>query len=342
MEAAYSPTFRERLLRDWYLSRGTVLTTLLLPLSWLFRLIVSIRRAAYRRGLFDTRRLPVPVIVVGNLTVGGTGKTPLVAWLADELRARKLRPGIVARGYGGANTVPRAVTPDDDPRVVGDEPILLAQKGIPVWVGHDRVATARALLEAEPRVSLIISDDGLQHYRLARDMEILVVDGTRGFGNGRMLPAGPMREPHDRVTAVDAIVVNNAVAERMPFTTRPPMYMMHLSGEEFVSLAEPARTASADAFAGKRVQAIAGIGNPGRFFDSLRKLGLDPVCHVFPDHHAYAREDVEYRDADIIVMTDKDAIKCRGFADPRMWRLPVAASVGPGLVEGILEKVHGH
>jgi tetraacyldisaccharide 4'-kinase len=176
---------------------------------------------------------------------------------------------------------------------------------------------------------VILSDDGLQHYQLERAFEIVVVDGVRGFGNSRMLPSGPLREPAKRVASVDAIVVNGTGQERMPFTTRPPMYMMHLSGEQFVSLAEPERTATADAFAGKRVQAIAGIGNPGRFFETLRKLGLDPVCHVFPDHHAYAREDIAYRDADIIVMTDKDAIKCRAFADPRMWRLPVAASVGP-------------
>ena len=342
MPSAYSPTFRERLVRDWYLSRVTFLTLLLLPLSWLFRAIVAVRRAMYRSGLLDARRLPVPVIVIGNLTVGGTGKTPLVGWLAAELRNQRLRPGIVARGHGGANVTPRAVMPDDDPHVVGDEPILLARAGIPVWIGHDRVATARALLAAEPGTNVILSDDGLQHYRLGRDVEILVVDGTRGFGNGRMLPAGPMREPHDRVTGVDAIVVNNSDAERMPFRTRPPMFMMHMTGERFVNLADPERTAGASDFAGKRVQAIAGIGNPGRFFDMLHRLGLDPVCHVFPDHHAYRRDDLEYRDAEVIVMTDKDAVKCRAFADSRMWRLPVAVELAPGLVEQVMEAVHGH
>jgi tetraacyldisaccharide 4'-kinase len=339
---AHAATFRERLLHDWYLSRATPLTASLVPLSWLFRMLVGARRLCYRKGILAAHRLRVPVVVIGNVVVGGTGKTPLVAWLADALREQRLRPGIVARGYGGSNALPRAVRRDDDPLVVGDEALLLAQREDPVWVGHDRVATAEALLAAEPRVNVILSDDGLQHYRLGRDAEIVVVDGARGFGNGRLLPAGPLREPPERVTRADAIVVNDSTATRVPFTTRPPMFMMELTANAFVRLVDPACTATVETFAGRRVEAIAGIGNPSRFFDALRRMGLDPLCHAFPDHHVYTPEDVALPRAEVIVMTDKDAIKCQTFADARMWRLPVSALVGPGLVEHIMEKVHGH
>jgi tetraacyldisaccharide 4'-kinase len=337
-----APTFRERLQRDWYLSRPTFHTNLLLPLSRLFRAVAAARRRLYRVGILSQHTFAVPVVVVGNIAAGGTGKTPLVQWLARELSANRFRPGLVARGYGGTNRMPRAVGLDDDPTVVGDESLLLAQSGFPVWIGHDRAAVVRELLAAEPRVNVIVSDDGLQHYRLGRVAEIVVVDGVRGFGNGRMLPAGPLREPRERVTSVDAIVINGSESTRMPFVTRPPMYVMALTGERFVQLTDASRAAHASAFAGKRVAAVAGIGNPSRFFSALRKLGLDPVCHAFPDHHAFSREDLRLPDADIIVMTDKDAIKCKAFADARMWRLPVTATLGAGLVERVLEKLHGH
>ncbi|MEO7762376.1 MAG: tetraacyldisaccharide 4'-kinase [Casimicrobiaceae bacterium] len=338
---AFAPTFRERLQRDWYLSHSTLLTNLLWPLSWLYRATVALRRTLYTNGVFARRTLPVPVVVVGNIATGGTGKTPLVVWLAQALREHRMRPGIVARGYGGSNRAPRAVVSGDDPHVVGDESLLLAQAGCPVWIGHDRAAAASALLDAEPRTTVIISDDGLQHYRLARTLEIVVVDGVRGFGNARMLPAGPLREPRGRVTSVDAIVVNGLEHTRIPFITRPPMFTMMLDGDRFVRLVDPSQTAGAEAFIGKRVEAIAGIGHPARFFDGLRTLGLDPICHVFPDHHAYTAEDLALPEAEVIVMTDKDAIKCRTFADPRMWRLPVTATVAPGLVERLLETIHG-
>jgi tetraacyldisaccharide 4'-kinase len=337
-----APTFRERLQRDWYLSHSTLLTNLLLPLSWLFRAVVALRRTLYRAGVVARRTLPVPVVVVGNIATGGTGKTPLVAWLARELSGNKMRPGIVARGYGGSNRTPRRVEAGDDPKIVGDESLLLAKGEFPVWIGHDRAAAAGALLAAEPRVNVIVSDDGLQHYRLGRIAEIVVVDGVRGFGNGRMLPAGPLREPPERVTSVDAIVVNGNEHTRMPFITRPPMFTMYLAGDHFVRLIDPSRTAEASDFIGKRIEAVAGIGNPSRFFDALHRLGLDPVCHVFPDHHAFAPEDLVLPDAEVILMTDKDAIKCQAFADPRMWRLPVTAMVAPGLIERIMEKLHGH
>jgi tetraacyldisaccharide 4'-kinase len=336
------PSFRERLVRDWYLPRLTLLTAALSPLSWLFRGIAGARRALYRSGLLRPALLPVPVIVVGNITAGGTGKTPLAAWLVRALRARGMHPGIVSRGHDGANTTPRAVCDGDDPRATGDEPLLLARTGSPVWIGRDRVAAARGLLGSHPEVDVIVSDDGLQHYRLPRAVEIVVVDGQRGFGNGALLPAGPLREPLARANTVDAIVVNGAALNPVPMLAiGVPTFAMRLSGERFRSLVEAERSVGAEAFGGQRMYAIAGIGNPERFFGSLRALGLDPICRAFPDHHAYTAQELAFPDADAILMTDKDAIKCQALADARMWTLPVEAIVAPGLIERILEKMHG-
>lgn len=337
-----APSFRARLVRAWYRPRLTLLTAALVPLSWLFRGIAGARRGLFRNGLLRTASLPVPVVVVGNITVGGTGKTPLVAWLVRGLRERGLHPGIVSRGHGGADATPRAVQAGDDPRDTGDEPLLLARTGAPVWIGRDRVAAARGLLGRNPGIDVIISDDGLQHYRLPRAVEILVVDGQRGFGNRALLPAGPLREPLARANRVDAIVVNGAQSNAASMiATDVPVFAMQLTGERFVSLVDATRSAGAEAFRGQRVHAIAGIGNPERFFGSLRLLGLDPVCHAFADHYVYGEKDLAWPDADVILMTDKDAIKCQALADARMWTLPVEAAVGPGLIERILEKMHG-
>lgn len=337
-----APSFRERLVHDWYRPRPTLLSMLLAPLSWLFGLIAAVRRGLYRHGILRAAALPVPVIVVGNITVGGTGKTPLVIWLARALMARGLHPGILSRGHGGANAAPRAVQASAAPQEVGDEPLLLAQAGAPVWIGRDRVAAARGLLAANPETDVLLADDGLQHYRLPRSIEILVVDGERGFGNAALLPAGPLREPVGRAASVDFIVVNGAPsAAAAPNGMAVPTFTMRLAGERFVSLLDAARTAGADAFRGRRVHAIAGIGNPGRFFASLRALGLDPVCHAFADHYAYSARDLALPEADAILMTDKDAIKCRALADARMWTLPVEAAIAPGLIERLLEKMHG-
>ncbi|MEO8134335.1 MAG: tetraacyldisaccharide 4'-kinase [Betaproteobacteria bacterium] len=337
---ASAPTFRERLVRDWYLPRLTLLTALLLPLSWLFRGIAAMRRRLYRMHLLRSATLPVPVIIIGNITAGGTGKTPLVAWLAGRLVRAGRRPGIVSRGHGGSNEVPRAVRAGDDALAVGDEPLLLARTGVPVWIGANRVAAARRLLAAHPDLDVVISDDGLQHYRLARAVEIVVVDGARGFGNGRLLPAGPLREPVARSAAADAIVINGP-SSAPSATADVPRFALRLAGETFRRLIDPAQTARAGDFAGKRIHAIAGIGNPERFFASLRALGLNPACHAFPDHHAYRAADLAFPDADYILMTDKDAIKCTTLADSRMWTLPVTAEVDDGLIERILEKLNG-
>ena len=337
-----APSFRERLLRHWYMPRRTSLTTALAPAEWLFRGLVALRRLAYRAGIPRATRLPVPVIVVGNITVGGTGKTPLVAWLVAALATQGFTPGIVARGYGSDVATPRPVDPAGDAEANGDEPLLLSQSGTPVWIGSDRVAAARGLLMKNPGVDVIVSDDGLQHYALDRDFEIVVVDCARGLGNGALLPAGPLREPASRMNTVDAIVINGEASRIPPAAAGGvPAYSMMLRGARFESLVDPGRYATSASFSAARVHAIAGIGNPQRFFDALRALGLDPVRHPFPDHHRFVAGDLALPDADFIVMTTKDAIKCRRFADARMWSLPVTAEVDPGLIERILEKIDG-
>jgi tetraacyldisaccharide 4'-kinase len=314
--------------------RRGIAQALLLPLSALFGMVVRLRRAMYRVGVLASEKLPVPVIVVGNITVGGSGKTPLVLWLTDFLQEHGFRPGIVSRGYGGTEPGPARVSPLSDPARTGDEPVLMARRsGCPVWVGRDRVAAARALLSAEARCDLIISDDGLQHYRLARDFEIAVVDAERRFGNGWLLPAGPLRETHARLSEVNAVVWNGEAAPASGFR-------MRLSGETFCNVLNPALTAAAASFQGKRLHAVAGIGNPQRFFDHLRNLGLTGVSLAFPDHHPYRARDLDSAgDADAVLMTEKDAVKCAAFATERFWALPVQAEVDPRLGDAVLRVI---
>jgi len=305
----------------------------LVPLSWLFLLLSSLRRLAYRLGILKTMRLPVPVIVVGNITVGGTGKTPLVIWLAEQLAQAGFKPGIISRGYGGKNDLPMAVTGSSDPAIVGDEPVMIAGHAtFPVWVGRDRAATGMALLNAHPACDLIISDDGLQYYRLARDAEIAVIDGQRRFGNGRLLPAGPLREPVRRLAHVDAVVSNGVAADES-------FIEMQLQPAGFRNLQDDARSAAASEFVEKRLLAIAGIGNPGRFFSQLKTMGLQFTQKPFPDHHAYTPEDLQTDAADAILMTEKDAVKCRAFALPNWWYLAVEARLDRALVERMLKKL---
>jgi tetraacyldisaccharide 4'-kinase len=322
--------------RQWL--RLTPWHVVLLPLSLLFGLIASLRRGLYRAGLLHIVRLPVPVIVVGNISVGGTGKTPLVLWLADFLRQQGYHPGIVSRGYGGGTQGAVAVDARSDPAAVGDEPLLLARKsGCPVWVGRDRVKAGNALLRAHPECDVLVSDDGLQHYRLGRDMEIVVVDGERKFGNGLLLPAGPLREGVSRLGSVDAVVVNGG--SPMAAMRLRNEFEMHLEGEVFFNLRQPELRASAADFAGKKLHAVAGIGNPQRFFAHLRKLGLAFEEHDFPDHWAYRPQDLDYDKAGALLMTEKDAVKCAGFADERYWSLAVAALLPPTFGQTVLQKL---
>ncbi len=307
---------------------------LLLPFGLIFGLLAHVRRMLYRYGLLESIRPPVPVLIVGNITAGGSGKTPLVAALAEALAVRGLHPGVVSRGYGGSAAAPLKVDKTGDPGIFGDEPLLLASKGFPVWVGKKRGDAALGLLASDPQCDILIGDDGLQHYALCRDFEIAVIDGERVFGNGRLLPAGPLRELPSRLDSVDAIVVNCA-GKPLQLHTSAPVFSMHLSGNVFISVDHP--EISASEFPGKKLHAIAGIGNPQRFFDHLAALGLRFTPHPFPDHHPYRSEDLEFEDCDIIIMTEKDAIKCRGLAPGKSWFLPVKAEIDSALVELILK-----
>lgn len=318
--------------QHWY--RLSALSLALWPASLAYRALVALRRLAYRSGALRAERLALPVIVVGNIVAGGTGKTPLVLWLAALLQENGWKPGILSRGYRGSAAVAMAVAASSPAAVVGDEPLLLMRRsGCPVWIGRDRVRAAAGLLGAHPECDVLILDDGLQHYRLARDIEIAVED-ERGAGNGFMLPAGPLREPLSR--RVDAWVANTA-----PCGTREPCFRMQLRGDVFHRLAGAPASAPVAAFAGKRVHAVAGIGNPRRFFDHLARLGLATVNHAFPDHHAYAPRDLDFRDCEALLMTEKDAVKCEAFARSHWYALRVEAELAPGFSDFLLAKLNG-
>lgn len=290
---------------------------------------MRLRRLAYRRGWLHGEKLPVPVIVVGNLTVGGTGKTPLTITLVEALRARGREPGVVSRGYGGSQREPLLLGETADPAQVGDEPCLIHASGVPVAVGRDRPAAARLLLEAG--CDVIVADDGLQHYRLARDVEICVIDGERRFGNRRLLPLGPLREPMSRLRSVDFRVCNGG-------TEAPDEVPMRLEGGMVRALAD-AREQPLAAFAGQRVHAVAGIGNPQRFFDSLAMQGLDVIEHPFADHHAFTAADLDFGDGLAVLMTTKDAVKCRPFAREGWWSVPVHAVLPETFFDAVCQRI---
>jgi tetraacyldisaccharide 4'-kinase len=324
----------ERLQQHWY--RYSLLHLMLVPVSLVFRTLAATRRFLYRSGILASVKLPVPIVIVGNISVGGTGKTPLTIWLARQLIENGWHPGIISRGYrktAKSSKTPREVHIDDNADDVGDEPLLMVQRALcPVWIGRDRPAVALALLQAHPECDIVLSDDGLQHYRLRRDAEIVVVDGVRRFGNGLLLPAGPLREPVSRLRQVDAIVTNGGQAQDGEFA-------MSLHGSLFYNLLNPEIVVPASEFAEMRLHAIAGIGHPQRFFNHVEQLGLRPQHHAFPDHHHYAASDIAFSNADAILMTEKDAVKCAAFADERCWVLRVDAQVSPALTQLILKKV---
>jgi tetraacyldisaccharide 4'-kinase len=315
--------------RHWYTLSW--LSVALAPLALGFGAVTAARRFAYRAGWRRAERLPVPVVVVGNLVAGGTGKTPLVLWLVAALETRGFRPAIVSRGYRGENGRPQAVpaggaaAPAAAARF-GDEPVLLAERsGVPVWIGRDRAAAGRALLAAHPDRDVIVADDGLQHYALARDFEIAVED-ERGHGNGLLLPAGPLREPPSR--PVDATVVNAPAGRNGTFA-------MRLEPAGFRGVRDPARTESTDALRGKRLHAVAGIGHPARFFATLAAMGLAFTPHAFPDHHAFAPGDLDFAACDAVLMTEKDAVKCRAFPRDDLYALRVEARVDERLADSV-------
>jgi tetraacyldisaccharide 4'-kinase len=318
------------------------------PPAWLKTLAplyggaVALRRSLYRRGLLRPVRLACPIVIVGNLTVGGTGKTPLVLWLVMQLRAQGLKPGIVTRGFGGSERSPRLIDAATDARLAGDEPVLLARRsGVPVAVGHDRPGAAQLLIAAG--CDVVVSDDGLQHYALARDCEIVVVDGTRAFGNGWLLPAGPLREAVARLGEVDAIVINGlsgggASSVEHAGTAGVPPFTMRLEAREAVALVGGARR-TLGSFAGSSVHAVAGIGNPQRFFDLLRAAAIEVSEHPLDDHAVPTAADICFADPKPVLMTEKDAVKCAHLADERHWFVPVDAGFEDSVGEGLLAVV---
>jgi len=329
------------LTRAW-LRRGP-LAWALLPLALLFRLLAGLRRLLFRSGLKRAERLPVPVIVVGNIFIGGTGKTPLTIWLAESLRAAGLHPGVISRGHGGQEGAALEVTPQSDPREVGDEPLLIAARaGCPVVVGRRRVEAGRALLQAHPEVDVLIADDGLQHYALARDVEMVLFDG-RGVGNGWLLPAGPLREPPSRRR--DFTVVNAPeITPKLARAVGGQPWRMHQAGE-FAEPLQGGERLPLVQLRDKSIVAAAGIGNPGRFFAMLRAAGLTVGELPLPDHHDFLDAPFAGVDADVILITEKDAVKCRQIDhlkdDPRLWVVPVTAQLDLRLAEQIVEKCRG-
>ncbi|QGZ62958.1 tetraacyldisaccharide 4'-kinase [Paraburkholderia acidisoli] len=321
----------------------------LTPLAAVFAAVSGARRAAFAAGWLQSVRVGVPVVVVGNVTVGGTGKTPTVIALVEALRAAGYAPGVVSRGYGAKIDRPTPVTPDTPPRLSGDEPLLIARRtGVPVWVSPDRVAAATALCGAHPDVDVIVSDDGLQHYRLQRDFELVVFDHRLG-GNGFLLPAGPLRESLSRHR--DATLVNDPYARTLP--PWPNTFALKLEPGDAWHLANPALRrplaqfanhagagSSADSTA-PRLVAAAGIGAPERFFATLRAAGLAPHTLPLPDHYAYTTNPFADLAAETILVTEKDAVKLAAWNDARIWVVPVEAALDHRLITLVVEKLRG-
>ena len=311
----------------WY--EPSPLGALLAPLGWAVALFTVLRRGAYRVGMRRSRQVGCPIVVVGNLSAGGTGKTPLVIAIAKLLARRGLRVGVVCRGYrGSASRWPRQVRSDSDPNRVGDEAVLLARRtGGPVAAGPNRIAAARILFR-RAKCDVILSDDGLQHLRLARDVEIVVVDGVRRHGNGRCMPAGPLREPLGRLASVDLVVVNGAA--------RSGELEMQLVAGDAVSLVDAGQTRPLDSFRGAPVHAVCAIGHAERFFRTLEAHGVTIVRHPFPDHHPFREAEIRFPDGAPVLMTEKDAVKCERFADARHWYVPVEAVLSSELEARLL------
>ena len=301
------------------------------PLSGIYAAASWLHHFAYARRWRRVVRLTRPVIVIGNLSVGGTGKTPLVCWLAVRLADLGFRPGVVTRGYGGSAPGPRLVQASDDPNTVGDEAILLGRRSrVPIAIGRDRPAAAQLLINAG--CDVIVSDDGLQHHALARDCEIIVVDGARLFGNGRLLPAGPLREVPEHLKNADAVVVNGGPAVIGANASVAGALRMRMAATDAVSL-RYGTLKGLGGFAGQSVHAIAAIGNPRRFFDMLRGFGIKVIDHPLPDHARLQIGDISFPDDLPVLMTEKDAVKCRDIAGPHHWYVPVGVVFAPGDAE---------
>lgn len=305
--------------RSWYKPVGVV-TMVLLPFSALFCLLATLRQWLYKTGILRQTRLTVPVIIVGNISVGGTGKTPLVVAITEHLKSRGLKPGIVSRGYGGkAENWPQSVTPLSDPAEVGDEAVLIAGRcDCPVSVGPDRVQATERLLQ-DHQCNIIVSDDGLQHLALGRDIEIVVIDGERRLGNSLCLPAGPLRELSSRMNRVDLVVSNG--------DARANEFAMRLQPDQFQNVSNNNEKMSLEEFSNKQVHAVAGIGNNERFFNALEAMNIIIRRHAYEDHYAYQASDLNFQDNLPVLMTEKDAVKCKRYKINNSWFLKVNAQL---------------
>jgi len=314
--------WQQMLHQTWY--GGNKACLLLMPLAWLYCAVVVLRRLLFQIGVLSSTRIASKLIVVGNVVAGGTGKTPFVIALTRHLQQAGLSVGIVTRGYGGRSPCwPQRVSRSGDPLLVGDEAVLLARRtGVPVVAGPDRVAAAQALLDAQV-CDVLISDDGLQHYALQRDMEIALIDAKRGHGNGHCLPAGPLREPVSRLRSVDIVV---ALGDGQNTD-----YSVALQIDGAYRLSDMAERHDLAVFSGQKLHAVAGIAHPERFFDMLQQAGLEIQRHVFPDHHGFQPADLAFDDDLPVLMTEKDAVKCEPFAQTNWWYVAVDATIDPAL-----------
>ena len=322
---------------DYYWYSQNAIAWLLLPLSWLFCAIVIIRRSLYRSKILASSKLQRPVIVIGNITVGGTGKTPLLIALCELLKERGYNPGVISRGYttntgSGVIDGVHQVNGKDTAEQVGDEPLLIVQRThCPVVVGQNRAAAGRYLLDNNP-CDIVLSDDGLQHYKLQRDIELAVVDSSRKFGNGFCIPAGPLREPVKRLDSVDIVVTHNTGVAG----DNDAVFELFFENLTNIYTSE---TRTLEEFKSSKCHAVAGIGHPRRFFNQLKSSGMDIIEHAFPDHYSYKIDDLAFGDDSPIIMTEKDAVKCRNLGLENIWAIPVTARLSKSLESRILASI---
>ena len=323
---------KKKLDHFWY-SSGP-LAFFLWPLSWLYCIVATMRGVIQRRSVKPLDQRDTPVIVVGNISVGGTGKTPMVIWLVNLLKAYGMNPGIVSRGYKGtADSWPQRVSPRSNPVVVGDEAVIISQQtGRPMYTGPDRVACINKMT-SENHIDIIISDDGLQHYKMPRDIEIIMIDGVRRFGNQLCLPAGPLRETTRRLEKADFLVTTGSDK------TLGPEYSMQLIGKELINIRNPHKRKLLRDFRDEPVHAVAGIGYPPRFFSALSAVGLKVVMHPFKDHHVFSPNDFRFKNKFPVIMTEKDAVKCKHLAGEDFWYLPVKAKLGHDFGSALIKKL---
>lgn len=318
--------------RPAFWAEKSIVSLLLWPVSLVFRSIAFLRRFAFKKGLLSSWRSPVPVVIIGNISVGGAGKTPLVIALSELLTYAGYSIGIVTRGYGGKSGAPVVATSSSDTSLVGDESVLIARRtGLPVVVSKSRVAAVQHLISSHS-IDCVLCDDGLQHYKLERDLEIAVVDADYRFGNGFCLPSGPLREPLARLNKVDFTVYSGSDRIEAGYS---------LVGDELVSIGDEAKRQSLEELSGSAVHAVAGIASPEKFYKHLRRYGIEVIEHPFADHAIYDRTDLEFQDNVPVVMTEKDMVKCRDFKLDSAWYLPVTASLDDELAQQISNCIEG-